>query len=102
MQRHHHTLIKEIDPIEVASCLFKFGIIGDDEMELATNKHNSRKNRSNDLMLYLIRKLRANRSWGNDTIVALKTAGVNMESMTTELEGSYTMSLLFLHNDELI
>ena len=88
LQHHHHTLIKEIDPNEVASCLFKFGIIGDDEMESATNKHNSRKNRSNDLMLYLIRKLRSNQGWGNDTVVALKKAGVNMESMTAEIEGT--------------
>lgn len=88
LQHHHHALVKEIDPNEVAICLFRLGIIDDDEIESATNKHNSRRNRSNDLLLCLIRKLRSNPVWGNDAVVALKRAGVNMKSIATELEGT--------------
>ena len=80
-------MVDAVDPKEAAKYLYGVGIIGDSELESAMNEMLNRSDRASNLMRILIRKLRANPHWCHDALVALKTAGLNMESVIQELDG---------------
>lgn len=84
-RKHHPTLVKEINPEKAAIQLFGVGIIDDNEHESAMIGTLTQIKRSTDLLLLLIRKLRANPHWCSDAIIALRTAGVNMNSIIVAL-----------------
>ena len=90
LRRRYDALVNEIDPERVAICLFGLGIINNSELESASNKYIKRTEKSNSLLMYLLRRLISTPDWGYDTIVALKKAEVNnMESIIEEIEGTY-------------
>lgn len=76
IQRQMVTLMKQVDPEEVARQLFGVGIISAKDMENATNKAQDREHRANKLILLLIWKLRGNPHWFDEACVALDKAGV--------------------------
>ena len=80
--------MKEINPEKAAIHLYRFGIIDYSDHESAMMDTVTQSRRSTVLLLLLIRKLRANPHWCSDAIVALRTAGVNMNSIIVALTGA--------------
>ena len=87
LQRNFLELINDVDPKKAATYLYKVAIIDDNELESAMNGFLSRTDRASTLMRLLIRKLRINPHWCHDAFVALKEAGLSMESIIQELDG---------------
>ena len=78
-------MTNQLNPEVAARCLYEFTIISHDDHEAAMVDSIQRTKRSSTLLMLLIQKLRWNPRWCKKAIVALKEAGVNVESLTKDL-----------------
>ena len=77
LQQWMTDLEDSINPVEAACCLYGFGIISNSERNAATMETVCRKQRSNQLMMNLISKLKVNPHWFEDACKALENTGAH-------------------------
>ena len=85
LQEMSGELVDAIDPSETACHLFGYGIISIDECNAATLEATCKKQRSTDLILILIRKLKKEPLWLKDACKALDNTGAH--SVVERLQG---------------
>lgn len=87
LREFYVTLTEVVDPGKASSHLYQSGIFDEDESESAARQAVPRKQRSEELVRLLIRKVRSHPDWFPKACVALDKAGA--QSVVQEIRGIY-------------